>query len=150
MGTEKITKALHQYEVVGIDTMAFIYHFEGNPKYLPFTNSLFSSIENGKLKGFASIIALLEVLVRPKKEKQEELANKYKFVLTTFPNLKLATIDLPIVEKAAELRANFNLRVPDAIQIATAIVNHAEAFITNDKKIKRISEIDILIIREII
>ena len=41
------------------------------------------------------------------------------------------------------------IRTPDAIQIATAIQNDAEFFLTNDKGFQNISNLNILILDEI-
>ena len=48
--------------------------------------------------------------------------------------------------EAADLRARFNLRTPDAIQVATAIIAGAQAFITNDARLKSVTEIPVLLI----
>ncbi|WP_225896572.1 type II toxin-antitoxin system VapC family toxin [Amazonocrinis nigriterrae] len=42
---------------------------------------------------------------------------------------------LAIAETAAQLRADSNLRTPDAIQIATAIRAGASFFVTNDARL---------------
>jgi len=68
-----ILALLRKYPVVGIDTMGFIYHFEENEDYLSFTKVLFSSIEAGIIKAVTSMITLLEILVKPKKEKNKHL-----------------------------------------------------------------------------
>jgi predicted nucleic acid-binding protein len=62
--------------------------------------------------------------------------------LTTYP------VDIPIARKAAELRAKENLRTPDVIQIATAIVAGAQAFVTNDARLKNVQDIPILIVSD--
>jgi hypothetical protein len=46
-----------------------------------------------------------------------------------------------VTERAAEIRTQYNLRPPDAIQISSAILEDAQAFITNDEKLKRVKEI---------
>jgi len=55
-------------KIVGLDTMIFIYHFEENRVYSPLTFSIFESLEKGNFKGITSILTLLEILVKPKKE----------------------------------------------------------------------------------
>jgi len=46
--SEGIRETLQRRKAYGIDTMAFIYHFEGNPTYTPFTKPLFELIEAGE------------------------------------------------------------------------------------------------------
>lgn len=143
-----IQDLLGKYQIVAIDTAAFIYHFEENEKYLPFTNVLFEMIETGKIRGVTSTITLMEVLVKPKRDRNEEAVEEYKFILQTFPNLKIKSIDAKVAEKAAEIRAEYGIRPPDALQVGASLVNNAEAFITNDKKLKKLKEIEIIIMKE--
>jgi predicted nucleic acid-binding protein len=49
-------------------------------------------------------------------------------------------------ERAAFLRARYNLKTPDAIQVATALVSGSRAFLTNDENITAIEGIDILLL----
>jgi len=47
-------------------------------------------------------------------------------------------------ETAAHLRASYKIKLPDALHIATAIENHIEIFLTNDREIPSIPEITVL------
>ena len=49
------------------------------------------------------------------------------------PEIQLLDITAEVVEKATELRANLNLKTPDAIHLASAILTKAAAFLTGDK-----------------
>ena len=48
-----------------------------------------------------------------------------------------------------ELRARHNLRTPDAIQIATAIRSGASWFLTNDAELANLSEIPVLVLKQL-
>lgn len=50
---------------------------------------------------------------------------------------------------AAEIRARYRVSLLNALQIATAIQAHCDAFLTNDYDLKRIQELPVLIIEEI-
>jgi len=45
-------------------------------------------IETGEIRGVTSTIALMEVLVKPKRDGNERAIDEYKFILQTFPNWK--------------------------------------------------------------
>lgn len=141
---------LRKYHLVGVDTMGFIYHFEKNENYQPFTTALFASIESGAIKAVTSIITLLEVFVKPKKEKNRHLAEEYRFLLQTFPNLQMVPLDEKTVDIASSLRAKYNIKTPDAIQVASSLLAGAKAFITNEPSLKRIGELNILIMKEVL
>ena len=51
--------------------------------------------------------------------------------------------------KAAELRAKYNLRTPDAIQLATAIEYNADYFLTNDLRLKSVVEVNSIVLSEL-
>ena len=145
-----IKQVLQRHETYGIDTMAFIYHFENNPTYTLFTKPLFQVIEAGKARGVTSTLSVMEILVKPKEIGNISAAEDYKYVLTNFPNLRIRNLDLEVAEKAAEIRAKYHLRPPDAIQIGTALVEDADAFITNDSKLKRVDEIEIIVMKDLV
>ena len=145
-----IKELLEKYRIVGIDTAAFIYHFEENEEYLPFTDVLFKMIETGKIRGVTSTFTLMEVLVKPKRDGNDRAVDEYKFILQTFPNLEIRQVDAEVAERAAEIRARYEVRPPDALQVAASLANNADAFITNDEELKRIGEIEIVIMKEIL
>jgi len=147
---DRIRNILLKYQVVGIDTTPFIYHFEADKKYTSFTQVLFGLIEDGKLRGVTSTVTLMEILVKPKQEENEETAEDYKFVLQTFPNLKIKTIDHLEAEKAAELRAKYGIRPPDALQLGASLNEGAQAFITNDEKLKQVKEINVIVMKDVL
>ena len=141
-------KGKRKIHLIGLDTMVFIYHFEKNQKYFPSTTSILNSIESGKVKALTSIVSLIEILTGALKLKDKGLAEQYRLTLTSFPNLQLLDLDQKIGSKAAELRANYDLKTPDAIQIATSIVSKADSFITNDERLKIVNEIEIVLLKE--
>lgn len=148
--TKSIKSLLEKHPVIGIDTMAFIYHLEENHRYLPFTNVLFEMVENGAVKGVTSVVTMMEILVKPKQEKNEQAIEEYKFTLQTFPNLKIKPIDFGIAEKAAELRAVYGIKPPNALQIAASLDEGAKAFVTNDEKLEQVEEIEIIVMKHVL
>jgi len=137
-------------KIIGLDTMVFIYHFEENRVYSPLTFSIFESLEKGNFNGITSILTLLEILVKPKRENNLILTERYKILFETFPNLQVKTLDENIADIASSLRANYNINTPDAIQIATSLEAKADIFITNDKTLKKIIEIKVMLLSEML
>jgi len=121
---------------VGVDTSLFIYLIEENNKYSEVINEFFSKNSNGYFKINTSVITLLEVLVLPYKLGREDLAQEYESILNNSVNIKLVEIDHDIAKLSAKLRAKYNLRTPDSLQIASSIYSDSDYFITNDKRLK--------------
>jgi predicted nucleic acid-binding protein len=137
---DRFSGRLRSYSLVGLDTTLFIYHFERNTVYSPFTLELFSRIEQGAIKGLTSTITLMELLVRPYHLGQQDIARKFETLLVNFPNLVIIDIDRDVSRLAARMRAEYNLRPPDALQVAASWLNGAQAFISNDHHMKRIED----------
>lgn len=124
---------------VSLDTMIFIYLFEAQPQYLSQTKLLFDRIEKGKLHAVTSFISPLEVFSSPKFEDEPEKLTKYTRFFQKAPHLIVVPVDWEITLQAAELRRQYkSLKTPDAVQIATGIVEHADTFITNDDRLTRL------------
>lgn len=131
-------------KVVGIDTMNFIYAFEENPTYIKIVKSIFAKIEKGEIKGITNSITVTECLVRPFELGDISLLAKYKLVFRNFPNLSVYSIDMETTVKAAELRASHHIKTPDALQLATCLINNASVFITNDLPLSRVANMTIV------
>ncbi|HXU44101.1 MAG TPA: type II toxin-antitoxin system VapC family toxin [Thermoanaerobaculia bacterium] len=130
--------------LLGVDSMAFVYHFEGNAEHGPAASALLAAAEEGRCRLAASTLALLEILVVPKRMGQGDLCRRYRDLLESFPNLDFHPLDADIAETAAELRARYDLRTPDSIHLATALVQGAGAFASEDRRLRRVKEIDVV------
>jgi predicted nucleic acid-binding protein len=132
-----------------LDTAPLIYFIEGNSQYQEKLEQIFKSNDNGDFAFIASSITLLEVLVKPLKEGRNELAKKYINILTGAKGIEVFEITNDIAIKAAELRAKYNLKTPDAIQLATAIECNADYFLTNDLRLKLVTEVKCIVLTEL-
>ncbi|MEW6772258.1 MAG: PIN domain-containing protein, partial [Bacillota bacterium] len=101
-------------EKVGLDTAPFIYFIEENQTYLPVIRPFFEALDRGSFSGITSAVTLLEVLVQPFRLNDEDTAQRYREILLNARNLKTMAVSPEIAEKAAKLRATYNLRTPDA------------------------------------
>lgn len=133
---------------VFIDTSPFIYFIEGQSKYKIDLQKIFKANDQGRIRMITSVITLLEVLVLPLRLKRSDLANEYERILTSSPYLEILQIDIETVKIAARLRATFQLKTPDAIQMAAAIQNKADVFLTNDKDLKRVKELKVIALQD--
>lgn len=94
-------------------------------------------------------MTLLEVLVKPLRNEQAAIAKQYRDILTSAKGIEITDVTAVIAEHAALLRAKYNLRTPDAIQLATAIEYGADYFLTNDNRLKSVSEISVVTVPEL-
>ena len=89
---------------------------------------------------------LMEVLVVPYRTGNLAVADRYEALLTR-RGLRFIDIDRTLLKAAAQLRAAFKLKPPDAIQVAAAMVANCDAFLTNDRKIPSILGLKIFQLR---
>lgn len=146
VATRSLKKFLGQHPHLALDTSIFIYFIEKNPRYHGLCETIFEAIETGNIKASTSTLSLLEILVQPYREKLDDLVLKFYALLTTYPNLDWVDFNLKIADIGARLRADYRLRTPDAIQLASAISSGATGLICNDAAFKKVKEIECLIL----
>lgn len=107
-------------------------------------------IEKGQCFGITSTLLITEVLTKPLKENDENLLVLYETFIKAFPNLLVKSVDFRVARLAATIRAKYGLKTPDAVFLASAIEEKAQVFITNDIELKKISEINFIVLDETI
>jgi predicted nucleic acid-binding protein len=132
--------------VVGLDTAPLIYFIEGHDRYGPVVRPLFEErIERGLNEAVTSVVSLAEVLVQPVARARPQ---RYRELLLRGPHLVLPDLTPQTAERAADLRARYGIRLPDAFQLATGLDRHASHFITNDVRLRRVTELRVLILED--
>lgn len=140
---------LNRINTLFIDTAPIIYYIEAHPQFGPLTKEIFDSFQLQKFNAFSSVLTLTEVLPKPVEACDEKLARKFAEFLKYGKNLTLIEISASIAEKAGELRGKYSsLKAFDAIQISAAIDIGADAFLTNDNRLKQIKELKILVLKD--
>ncbi|HXO20242.1 MAG TPA: type II toxin-antitoxin system VapC family toxin [Thermoanaerobaculia bacterium] len=127
----------------GIDTMLFVYHFEGNEEFGEAAGRLLKAAEEGRCRLVASVLSLMEVLVVPKRRRMDDLCRRYRELFESFPNLAVLPVSSEIAELAAGLRAAHPLRTPDALHLATALHAGAQAFVSEDRRLPGIAGLEV-------
>ena len=144
-----LASALAGHRLIALDTSVWIYHFEGSAVYAPAADSVLEAIANGRIGAVASELVLLELLVAPLKKWAQDVADEIELTLLHFPNLQLAPATRDVLVRAAEIRARYGLRTPDAIMLATAVDSGATLAVTNDSAWRKVEEIEVLLLRDL-
>ena len=106
-------------------------------------------MDDGEIVVVTSTVTLLEVLVQPLKRNEIDLVARYREILLNADGLVTVGLLPDIAEKAADLRARYDVRTPDAIQIATALFVNCTTLLTNDRGLASIPEINALILDDL-
>ncbi len=130
--------------LVGLDAPPFICFIEEHPKYLSIVRPVFAAFTNGAITGVTSALTLLEMLVQPYRVGNVALAAQYEAFLARSQGLRFEQITGAVLRAAAQLRAAHNIKIPDAIHLATALVANCSVYLTNDRDLPAIPGIRIL------
>lgn len=141
---------MSRHRKVGLDTSIFIFQVEENKKYFGLTGAIFDWLEGPRVQAATSTITLLELLVQPYRLADIDRVNKFYALLSTFPHLDWVAPTLEIADIGARLRAEYNLRTPDAIQAATALSCGATGFVSNDGAFRRIAGLDVMVLDDLL
>jgi predicted nucleic acid-binding protein len=137
---------LRKFHKVGLDSSILIYHLEDVEPYADLTEQIFAAIAQGSPAAILSTISVTELLVSPFAEGQQDRIEAFEQFLFSLPNIALIPPSYPITKEAARLRAKYGIRTPDALLVATAHHERAEAFLTNDTRLRNIKGEGIAII----
>jgi predicted nucleic acid-binding protein len=124
-----IVDALQGVTHLFLDSAPVIYFVERNQAYLSVMRAVFQSIQAGSPIVVTSPITLAECLVRPFDLGQTQLQRAFINTIATGTNTIFVPITDPIIAiQAAQIRAKYNLQLPDAFQIAVALNAECESF----------------------
>ena len=138
-------------QVVGLDTAPLIYHVERNPTYVDVVRPFFAALTAGEFRVVTSFLTLSEVLVQPLNRNDTPLAARYRAILLRTPGLATMRVSRRIAERAAAIRADHRrVRLPDAVQLATALVGRADFFLTNDIALPSLPGLKMLVVEDLL
>ena len=126
-----------------VDTSPIIYVLEGSAKAAAFM-PLFADIDAGRIQALVTPITVAELVTGPLRAGKEALAERYRRAVTQSAGWRLREIDAEIAVLAARLRIAHRLKLPDAIQLATAVHEGCAALITHDRDFEGVTDLPIL------
>ena len=144
-----IERIIKKHKRIMLDTAPIIYFIEEQRDLGKIANQIITISIRNNINMITSVITLIEVLTHPLQLKRHAIVEKYKEILCDSRDLIMYPIDEIIAERAAELRAKYALKTPDALQIATCIEYDASLFVTNDVRLKKIDEVAVLLLSDV-
>ena len=127
--------------LVFVDSAPIIYVLEGNPRLAARFQALLDRHARGEIAFAVSTITIAEVLAGPLGAGDEALAKRYRAVLESWQVVELSA---DIAESAARLRVSLKMKLPDAIQAASAIAINADALVTHDRDFSRLTALKVI------
>lgn len=130
--------------VITLDSAPIIYYLRDHRTLSERFSPLFAAAAEGRLTLVISTITLAEVMAGPFMADNEVLALQYREVMCYSPGWQTIPVDENLAVEASRLRARYRLRLPDAIQVATAIVTRSWALVTHDSALAQVKDIRVL------
>jgi predicted nucleic acid-binding protein len=124
-----------------IDSAPIIYVLEGHSKFAKRFDQLFVRHALGEFELAVTTVTLSEVLSGPLSAGEEVLAKRYRAVLEAW---RVVDLTCDVAESAARVRAKYRLKLPDAIQVASALTINAHALVTHDRDFAKVRGLTIL------
>ena len=135
---------------VYLDTNLFIYILEGYAEYDSLLNEFIQGVEKQDFSCYTSELTLGELLIPAFKTNNSNLVVQYKNILNNSDFVTLIPTTQEVYIRSASNRANFNLKLHDAIHVASAQITGCDIFLTNDQGIKTPKNIHRVILSELI
>jgi predicted nucleic acid-binding protein len=135
---------------VYLDANGFIYSIERIDPYRSILDTLWLTVSAGHVTIVTSELTLLEVLVKPLKVGDATTATLFRTVLKHTPDVQMLHITQSVLESAANLRATLGMKTPDAIHLATALLNGSKLFVTNDSAFRRVTDLTVTVLSELV
>ncbi|MBW4433197.1 MAG: PIN domain-containing protein [Pelatocladus maniniholoensis HA4357-MV3] len=143
----RISDALTGVSHLFLDTAPVIYFVERNPQFVDLVDPIFERL-SADITAVVSGITLSECLVGAIRLGLADLEQAFVDVLQQ-DEVVFVEINAAMAREAARIRVHYNLQLPDALQVAAALMAGCEAFLTNDDALKRVTELKVLVVGEL-
>jgi predicted nucleic acid-binding protein len=141
----KIAEALVGVSSLFLDTAPVIYYVESVSPLRDIMDVVVANVREGKIEFVTSPITLAECLAHPLRKGDNDLAERFRRAITRGTNTRFVGVDR-VAEEAATLRAELNIPLLDAFQVACARAAGCDAFLTNDRTLTRVPGLRIIVL----
>ena len=132
---------LPEHALLLVDSAPIIYFLESHPAWGPRFKPVFEAHAAARVRFAVTTVTVAEVLTGPLQAGDEALARRYRAILESWQCIDL---DVGIAESAARLRASLRLKLPDAVQAASALAVNAAALVTHDRDFSKVKSLRVI------
>lgn len=130
------------YNKVFLDTAPIIYFLEKSDLYYEKMRQIFQSFIDKDTELFTSAITYEEYEVGPLKSGNMQLIQNFEKFIEDL-GINVISIDQRIAANAASIRARYpGFKAMDSLQLASAVSENCDLFLTNDKQLLQFSQIN--------
>ena len=126
---------------ISLDTNIFLA-IKNKEDSSPFCEKILNAVEEKKFTGVLSTVVISEVLVGFYQNNEIWEADEFSQNITAY--YKIIPISLEVSQKGAKIRAKYNIKLPDALIVASLNLSETKILITSDKVLNKCTEIMIM------
>lgn len=121
---------------VYFDTSTTVYLVEN---IMPWEPMIQARLAKGAIIIYTDLTRM-ESIVKPLKLKNQNTLIEFDVLFSTS---ELVPLTAMVFNRAAQIRADYGYKTPDAIHLAAAVESGCDQFLTNDQRLSRFSDISI-------
>jgi predicted nucleic acid-binding protein len=133
-----LIERLADARLVHVDARVLALHLLGDPRFIPVTRPVMTAIREGGIQAQTSALTLYQILAELYRAGKSRLASDVGRALQVHAGLEVVSASPQISAQAAEVRAQLGGKPERALQIATALVQGADIYLTTESGLRRI------------
>ncbi len=137
------------HQTIGLDSNVLIHLIETRGPLADVVASIVDMIADGQVVGVLSAIGLVEILVGPARAGDARMFEMTADAIRDLP-IRIVPLDAAVAEDAAWIRGASGIGLEDAVHLASARAAGATAFVTNDRKIQSIPNLDVMYLDDLV
>jgi predicted nucleic acid-binding protein len=143
------TSSLTGHRQIGLDSNVLIYLIETQGPLADVAATIIDSIVAGRFQAVLSVIGLVEILAGPARAGDAIAFEMTAEVLRDLP-VRISPLDAIVAEDAAWIRGVMGVGLEDAVHLASARSAGATAFLTNDRRLRSIPNLEVIYLDDLV
>jgi len=136
------------FKKIFLDATPVIYFIQQDENFFEQAKKIFKFIKEKNFKVISSDVTTAEACVYAYRQKNFDWLNAFDNLMK-FLDVKTLHTTEEIARKTSKIRAEYkSFETPDAFQLATAVISGCDIFLTNDKRLRKFSEIEIITVED--
>jgi len=150
VGRLTIEELCRAHQRIGLDSSVLIYLIESVEPWHRVAGELINAIEAGSAGGSLSALALAEILSGPARAGDLAQVERSDAEIRGMPGLSVASVGPELAGDAAVIRGIRGLSLADAVHLASARAAGATVFVTNDRRLRGSSKLEVVYLDDLV
>ncbi|MEJ2546241.1 MAG: hypothetical protein P8125_00325 [Gemmatimonadota bacterium] len=136
---DRFEALVREKALLHLDASVLALHLAGIEASLPLTRTLFRLMDAGDVQAQTSALSLYQLLMESYRRGEQSTADRIERLIGAMPGLTVIPLDGRIARQAAQVRARIGGGLERSIQLATALSEEADLFLTRHSSLRRVA-----------